>query len=147
MDERVAKLKTPEECRAFVANARNLGREDLAKEAILHAVALRARAHPANSEVEAECIQALCAYEEALSAKGAKRTAATPIWQMIRKLGAMQAIDKVVSRPDDDERYHALHAMGLEQFAFEQVVQRHPAEFSFEAVEHSRRRIARRKKG
>lgn len=147
MDERVAKLKTPEDCLAFMANARTLGRDDLAREALRHAVALRVKAHPSNSAVEAECIEAVCAYEQALAAKHGKRAKASPTWTTIRKVGALRALDKVVSQADDAGREAALREAGLEKFAYEHVISRHTAEFSFEAVENSRRRIAQWKKG
>jgi hypothetical protein len=146
MDERVSKLKTPEECRAFMANARNLGRDDLAEEALLHAVALRVKAHPSHSAVEAECVEAVCAYEEALAARSGRRLSAAPTWTTIKKVGALQAIDKVVSQPDESARIGALRAHGLEHLAYEHVVVRHRSEFSFEAVELSRKRIAQWKK-
>jgi hypothetical protein len=146
MDERVAKLKTPEECRSFMGNALNLGRDDLAREALLHAVALRIKAHPAKSAVEAECIEAVCAYEEAQAAKPGRRASAQPTWTTIKKVGALQAIDKVVSQPDDTARLEALRAVGLEHLTYEHVIARHTGEFSFEAVELSRKRIAKWKK-
>ena len=81
----------------------------------------------------------MCAYEETLQAKGASAAGA---WQMVRRLGVLQAVDKLVSRPDGESGYAALIEMGLEEFALEAVVVRHPEEFSFEAVQHSRRRLA-----
>lgn len=41
MDERVAKLKTTEECENFARNARERGRADLADEALRRSVELR----------------------------------------------------------------------------------------------------------
>jgi hypothetical protein len=141
MDPRVERLKSPQECEAFAANARARGREDLAREARRRAVELRAGSHNANSPVEAQCLVAMCAYGEMLAAQGAS---AAGIGQMIRRLGALQAVDKVVSAPDGDSGYAALLEMGFEEFALEAVVVRHPQEFSFEAVEQARRRMARR---
>jgi len=100
---------------------------------------LRAQAHSASSPVEAQCLAALCAYEETQSAKGASAAGA---WQTVRRLGVLQAVDKLVSRPDGASGYAALVEMGLAEFALEAVVVRHPEEFSFEAVQHSRRRLA-----
>jgi hypothetical protein len=141
MDPRVERLKTAQECQAFAANARARGREDLALEARRRAIELRAESHHANSPVEAQCFAAMCAHAEMLEAKGASTAGA---WQMVRRLGVLQAVDRIVSRADGESVYAALVEMGLEAFALEAVVVRHPEEFSFEAVQHSRRRMARR---
>lgn len=143
MDPRVEKLKTPKECETFMVNARAAGREDLAQEARRRAIELRATAYGANSTVEQQCLEAVYAYEEVLSAKQGRRVSASRTWQMIKRHGILKAVDRVVSRPDDAAGYTALIEMGLEKFAFEAVVVRHPDEFSFEAVEQSKVRVAR----
>jgi len=142
MDARVEKLSTPAECETFMKNARERGREDLAQEARRRAIELRARAYGANSTVEEQCLEAVYAYEEVMSAKNGRRTHASRTWQMIKRLGVLKAVDRVVSRPDVTMGYTALVEMGLEKFAFEAVVVGHPEEFSFEAVEQSRKRVA-----
>lgn len=143
MDPRVEKLKTPKDCEVFMANARARGREDLAQEARRRSIELRAKAYGANSTVEQQCLEAVYAYEEVLSAKQGRRVSAARTWQMIKRLGVLKAVDRVVSRPEDAAGYTALIEMGLEKFAFEAVVVRHPEEFSFEAVEQSSKRVAR----
>ena len=145
MDPRVEKLKTPKECETFMVNARAAGREDLAQEARRRAIELRARTYGANSSVEQECLEAVYAYEEVLSAKNGRRMTAARTWPMIKRLGVLRAVERIVSRPDDAAGYTALIEMGLERFAFEAVVVRHPDEFSFEAVEQSKMRVSRRK--
>ena len=61
MDQRIQKLKTPEECEAFIRNARDRGREDLAEDAMRRMVELRATAYGANIAVERECLEAVYA--------------------------------------------------------------------------------------
>jgi hypothetical protein len=140
MDPRVEKLKSAAECEAFIANARERGREDLALEAHRHSVELRVRAHGAKSTAEEDCVRALHAYEEAMefAGKPAKGT-----WTLVRRHGLFSAVDRIVSRPDDDERHAALATLGLEALSLEAAVTGHPEEFSFEAVERSRERLAR----
>jgi hypothetical protein len=144
MDPRVERLKTPQECEAFIGNARARGEDLLVKEAYRRAVRLRADAYGPKSPLERECVEAIYAYEEVMSARNSRRIAATTIWQNVRKLGPFTAIDKAVSRPENESTYPALVEIGLEQFAFEAVVVGHPEEFSFEAVEQSKSRVARR---
>jgi len=73
MDDRVAKLRTPGNCAVFAKNATSGGRPDLALDARIRAVQLRAESFGATSEVERECIEAVFAYEEVLSDKAGRR--------------------------------------------------------------------------
>ena len=77
LDERVARLTSPEDCEKFAKNAIRLGRPDLADQARRHSIDLRAAEYGDASEVEKECIQAILAYEEVLSRKNGRRTRAT----------------------------------------------------------------------
>ena len=81
MDERVARLKTPEECERFAKNAIERNRRDLADEARKRAVELRAMAYGAKSEAERECLEAIYAYEEVLTSRNGRRTHASRTWQ------------------------------------------------------------------
>jgi hypothetical protein len=61
---------------------------------------------------------------------------------MIKRHGIIGAVERAVNRPTETSGYRALVDMGLEQYAFEAVILRHPQVFSAEAVEHSRQRIS-----
>lgn len=143
MDERVAKLKTPEECMVFAKNVTVRGRPDLALAARKRAVQLRAESFGATSEVERECIEAVFAYEEVLSAKVGHRQPASRTWPMIERYGVIEAVERVVKRKADAMGYTALVKMGLEEYAFEAVILRHPSVFSVEAVAQSKVRLAK----
>lgn len=134
MDPRVAKLKTPSECEIFAKNARDRGEPALADLARRRAVELRAGSHKAASEVERECLQAVYAYEEVLSAQRGRRQSASRTWQMIRRHGILPAVERVVTRRTETSGYTALIKMGLKDLAFESVVLRHREHFSAEAV-------------
>jgi hypothetical protein len=141
MDDRVARLETPEECAAFAKNATALGRPDLALAARNRAVQLRAAAFGATSEVERECIEAVFAYEEVLSARAGHRQPASRTWPMIERHGIIEAVERVVKRKADALGYTALVEMGLKEHAFEAVILRHPSAFSPEAVKRSKERL------
>lgn len=140
-DERVAKLKTPEECAVFAKNVTERGRPDLALAARKRAVQLRAATYGATNEVELECLEAVYAYEEVLSARAGRRQIASRTWPMIKKYGVIGAVERVVKRKDETVGYTALLEMGLEDHAFEAVILRHPTFFSAEAITRSRERI------
>lgn len=141
MDERVAKLKTPEECERFAKNALERNRRDLADEARKRAVELRAMAYGAKTEAERECLEAIYAYEEVLTAKNGRRTRASRTWQMIERHGILGAVERAVNRETETAGYTALLEMGLQDYAFEAVVVRHPQLFSPETVQHSQARV------
>jgi hypothetical protein len=145
MDARIARLKTPDECAAFEANALRLKRPDLAAECRIRAVQLRAEAKGATTAAERECLEAVFAYEAVLTDRNGKTTRATRTWQMIKDHGIIGGVDRAVNRPTETVGYTALVEMGLQEYAFEAVVLRHPDLFSAEAVEHSRQRMADRK--
>lgn len=142
MDERVKRLRTPEHCEAFARNARKLGRADLALEARRRAVELRAAAYGATSIAERECLEAIYAYEEILSEKHGRRVRASRTWQMIKRRGIIAAIEQAVDRPDGTAGFTALKEVGLDNYAFEAVILRHPQLFSESAVDRSRKRMA-----
>lgn len=141
MTDLVAKLKTPEECATFGKNATERGHPELALAARKRAVQLRAESYGVTSEVQRECIEAVFAYEEVLSAKAGRRQTASRTWPMIKRHGVIEAVERVVKRKADALGYTALVEMGLEELAFEAVVLRHPTEFSAEAVARSRERL------
>ncbi len=147
MDPRVVKLKTPEECEIFAKNARNLGAPHLADEARQKAVQLRAEAHGANTDVERECLEAVYAYEEVLSAQKGKKQRAGRTWPMLHEHGILPAVERIVLKRAESLGYTALAEMGLKEFAFEAVILRHPESFSPEAVARSRERLAENSSG
>jgi hypothetical protein len=140
-DERVARLKTPEECEQFAVNVEARGKTDLAMSARRRAVELRALKHNAKTAAEREALEAVYAYERVLSGSKGKKITASRTWQMIKRHGIISAVERVVSRPTEAKGYTALVKMGMEDKAFEAVVLRHPEAFSVEAVSRSRDRL------
>lgn len=141
MDEKVSKLKTPEECEWFAKNALERNRRDLADEARRRGVELRAEAYGAKTQAECECLEAIYAYEEVLTAKNGRRTRASRTWQMIERHGILGAVERAVNREAETIGYTALLEMGLQNYAFEAVVVRHPELFSPESVKRSKTRV------
>jgi hypothetical protein len=140
MDERVARLTTPEECEQFAINVQSR-LPDLARAARRRAVEFRAASHGAVSEAEREALEAVYAYERVLSMNRGKKVRASRTWQMIDRHGIIGAVERAVSRPAETTGYRALVEMGMQDFAFEAVVVRHPELFSQEAVNRSAERL------
>ena len=147
MDERVKRIKTPEDCEKFARNAIERGYGGLAIEAGQRAVELRAEKYGAQSAAEKEAVQAVYAYEEVLTKKNGKRTRASRTWQMIKRHGILEAVERAVNRTTETQGYTSLIEMGLEEYAFEAVILRYPELFSKEAVAISEERLSSWKKG
>lgn len=95
----------------------------------------------ATSSAEVESILAVLSYEETLLQKHGKRQPAAYTWRMFIKYGIVPGVERVVTREAETQGYRALVGLGLQDFAFEAVVVRHPDIFSPEAVEHSASRL------
>jgi len=142
MSKYIAKLKTPDECVTFAKNASRLGRRDLVKAAKRKELQLKAKIYGATTDAEIEAIAAVFAYEEALSKKNGKPIRASRTWPMIERHGIIAAVERAVNRNDVTIGYKALEEIGLEEFAFEAVILRHPELFSKEAVLISKSRMS-----
>jgi hypothetical protein len=114
---------------------------ELAREAHRRAVELRAVRHGGTSAAELEALQAVYAYEKVLSDKRGRTVRASRTWQMIERHGIITAVERAVDRKQVTAGYMALVAMGMQDFAFEAVVCRHPDVFSPGALERSQERL------
>jgi hypothetical protein len=135
-------LKTPEECEQFAINVQ-ARLPELALAARRRSVELRAAAHGAITTVEREALEAVYAYERVQSTKRGKKVYASRTWQMIKRHGIIAAVERAVNRDADTAGYTALVEMGMQDFAFEAVILRHPEVFSEEAVSRSTERLKR----
>jgi hypothetical protein len=143
MDERVTRLRTPEECDIFATNATARKRPDLALEARRKAVDLKVATHSADTPLEKEALAALYSYETALTHQKGKKVRATRTWQLVKKKGILKAAQQTVCTEAD---HQALLNLGLEDLSLDALIQRHPESFSAEAVESSAARMAERRK-
>jgi hypothetical protein len=94
------------------------------------------------SDAEREALEAIFAYEQALSQIRGKKLRASRTWQMIERHGILPAVERIVQRDIETAGYRALVEMGLEEMAFEAVVLRHPNVFTPEARRASAARLA-----
>jgi hypothetical protein len=140
MDERIARLETPEECEQFALNVQ-ARRPDLARAARRRGVELRAATHGAVADVEREALAAVYAYERVLSERRKKKVRATRTWQMIDRYGIIEAVERAVNRSAETTGFTALAEMDMLDLAFESVVLRHKECFSPETVKRSAERL------
>jgi hypothetical protein len=60
---------------------------------------------------------------------------------MVKRHGIIEAVERAVNRKKETIGYTALVEMGMQDFAFEAVVMRHPELFSQGAVARSKQRL------
>ena len=129
MHELVLRIKEPELCYVFAANAKRRGHPELALQAYRRAVDLRAADHPTNTEAEFAAARSIYAYEEALGYIKGKRTRATGTWQLVRRHGLMAAVKKRLESRDGDEILPTLKELGMEDYSFAVVMDAYPEAF------------------
>jgi hypothetical protein len=117
VNERVLRLKTPEECEQFAKNV-EAKYPSLAKEARRRAIELRATAYGARSDAEREALQCVYALEEVASQRNGRKTRASRTWQSIERHGILEAVQRVVSRPNPTPGYEELVELGMYDFTF-----------------------------
>lgn len=61
---------------------------------------------------------------------------------MIKRHGIIESVERAVNRESVTQGYTLLAEMGLENFAFEAVILRHPELFSDEAIAKSKQRLS-----
>jgi len=85
MDERIQKLKTPEDCAKFAKNATRLGHPELVLEAQRRTIEIKAENHNVQTNAEKEALQAVYAYELLLTEKNGRTTKANRTWPSVKK--------------------------------------------------------------
>lgn len=129
MHELVMRIKEPELCYVFGANAIRRGHPELALQAQRRAVDLRAESHEPDSEAERAALRAIYAYEEALSHAKGKRTRATGTWQMVKRYGLFEAIQRRLDGRKSEDMSDSLKALGMADYSFETVRDAYPEAF------------------
>jgi len=142
VDERVSRLKTFEDCERFALNVIERGRPDLAEQARKRALGLRVADYGAQTAMERECLEAVYAYESALTATKGRSMRASTVWRMIGRFGVLGAVERAVDRQSEISYHSTLLEMGLQDYAFEAVVARHPDVFAPAAVRRAMRCVA-----
>ena len=134
MHELVLRIKDPELCYVFAANARRRGHPELALQAHRRAVDLRANEHPTADEAELAAVRAIYAYEEALSYAKGKRTRATGTWQLVHRHGLLPALHKRLDSGGGEDVMPVLRELGMEDYSFTAVREAYPDAFGRQAA-------------
>ena len=140
MEDRLTRLKTPEDCELVASNV--AAKDPLyAKQLIRRAVVLNANKHNAATAVEQDALEALYANERALAQDRGKKVSTSRTVTMIKRRGIIAVLEKIVTQKQETDSYPTLTKMGMQDKFYEAVVLRHPDSFSAEAVAQSKLRL------
>ena len=133
----IRRLRTPEQCRAYAANAKRLGRDELVPHCLLQEAELLAarKSIAVTSELERRLVRDMCLIEH-MSGKPLSRT-----WPMIKRYGFIGTVERIVTRPGPSSGFDLAVKNGVPEATFEQAVLDNPSLFSQEAVTAARQRI------
>ena len=131
--------------RALMANARRMEASEVEEAAGRRLLEVRASAEPGDAapgSPEHDVWQAIGAIEEMKSEAAGKTIRLSYLRRDIQKLGVLPAIDKLVSKPGQSERFDELRAAGRSDLTAEAVVLSHRSAFSDTAIARAEERLA-----
>jgi len=141
LDQRIARLKTPQDARQFAKNARRLGHPELEAEALQRSRELQAIEQGFISPAEQAIAVALYAYEEEQSRVKGRTFRAHRTRQMLERHGALVAAERMVLNRQPSTGFGVLEEAGLQELSFEAIVSRFPDEFSPDAIAAAHARL------
>ena len=127
------------ELKAFMKNAKRLGREDLYHEALTRRCELEGIDY--DDPVEREFHGVLVAYEEFLKERNGKTTVASYTRRKLRDKGVIQCLEDWATAEHETDGFQALMSKRLTHLTGEHIVLKYPDRFSKEAVEGAHRRL------
>jgi hypothetical protein len=142
IEKRLAKLSTAVEARNLTDNARRLGQPELAEQAHLRALELRAREEGYDSPAARAIAVALYLYEEGQTRLLGRKYHASRTRKMLRDHGPLQAAERMVLNPRPSKGYRDLEEIDRMDLSYEAIIVRFPDEFEPKAVEAARARLA-----
>jgi hypothetical protein len=142
MDQRIERLKTSKDAQAFAANAKRLGESDLEAQAIVRSRQLQAIEEGFLSPAERAIGEALIVFEEEMSKIKGRKYHASRTRKMLMERTPLLAAERMVMTRKASDGYVVLNATGNQSLSFEAIVDRFPEEFSPEAVDAARARLA-----
>lgn len=133
----ISKLKTPEACRNYAANARRLGREDLLPACLLREAELLAihKSVTPKTPLEQRIVRDMRLLER-LSGKPLSRT-----WPMIHRHGFIGMVERIVTKKGTSPGFELAVKNGVPEATFEQTVCDNPEFFSTTALTAARSRL------
>ncbi len=122
-------------------NAKRHGRDDVYFEALRRRCELLGLSY--DNPLERDFHSMLAAYEELLTEKNGRRTAATRTRQKLKNKGVVECLEDWARGYNTTEGFKLLTQAGLTELTGEYLVTKYPERFTTEAVERARERLKR----
>lgn len=122
-------------------NAKRQGREDIYYEALRRLCEITGLNY--EDPLEQDFYSMLTAYEELLTQKNNRRTAATRTRQKLTNKGVLQCLEDWARSPSETAGFTALIEAGLVELTGEYLVAKYPERFSDEVVRRANERLKR----
>ncbi|MGH6930901.1 MAG: hypothetical protein ACREEE_00550 [Dongiaceae bacterium] len=124
-----------------MVNAKRQGRDDVWREAFRRLCELEGTGHA--TPLDREFYKMLTAYEELLSEKNGRRTAAARTRQKLKNKGVMRCLEDWSRSPVTTQGFELLVKHGLAELTAEHIVAKHPEFFSVDVVAGAKAKLAK----
>jgi hypothetical protein len=141
----ISKLKTSAEAQNLMNNARRMGREDAYQAAFARKCELESQAHDdPNDPMVKDFWVMIAAYEQLLSEKNEKRTAASRTRQKVARDSVLATVQGWARKHEPTMGFQLLSAAGQWTLTGEYLVIKHAHRFARSDVEAARTRLEER---
>lgn len=140
MAKPISAYTDPTALRTLMQNAKRLGRDDIWREALGRLCSLESAEQ--TEPLHREFYEMLAAYEQLLSEKNGRATRASKTRMKLKAKGVVTCLEDWAKGKAPSESFELLVANNLVEMTGEQIVLKYPDQFSPEAVEAAKARLA-----
>lgn len=139
----ISKIKTPAEAENLMKNARRLGRDDIYQLAFARKCELEgaARDDP-NDPLVRDFWITVSAYEQLLSDKNGRRTAAARTRQKVQRDGVLRTVESWAKKREPTMGFELLTNAGQWKLTGEYLILQHASRFSADDVRAAKKRLS-----
>lgn len=141
MAKPISDYTDPRQLQVVMKNAQRLGRDDIYHEALRRRCELLGLDY--DDPLERDFHSMLAAYEELLTQKNKRTTAASRTRQKLKNKGVVECLEDWARGYTKTAGFEALVSAGLVELTGEYIVTKYPERFSKEAVRRAKQRLAK----
>lgn len=141
MAKPISSYTDPKQLQILMKNAKRQGRDDICYEAFRRRCELLGLDY--DDPLERDFHSMLAAYEELLSEKNNRRTAASRTRQKLKNKGVVECLEDWARGYTETDGFKLLTKAGLTELTGEYLVMKYPERFTPEAVRRAKERLER----
>ena len=139
--EKIAQLRTAEECRGLMVNADRLGNAEVHRLAFQRLCVLAGEDLEDGGALQRDFAEVLAAYEELLTQKNGRKTRATRTRLKLKNKGLHQCLIDWSTSPETSTGFDILAERGLGELTGEYLVVKYADEFDTKVVTAAKKRL------